>query len=57
LCGAISGEGSSAFLKKSAQKTFGHWARGGFTSMVQIHQSFFCFFFVHKKEVLASPCL
>jgi hypothetical protein len=57
LCGAISGEGSSAFLKKSAQKTFGHGARGGFTSTAQINQRFFCFFFVHKKEELASPCL
>jgi hypothetical protein len=35
------------------------WAKGGFTSVVKRNQSFFCFFFVHKKDdtfaLLFSP--
>jgi len=28
------------------------WPPGGFTAPGEINQSFFCFFFVHKKEDL-----
>jgi len=38
------------FFVKKKQKTFLNWATGGETGTGQNERSFFCFFFVHKKE-------
>jgi len=38
------------FFVKKTQKTFLNWRTGGFTGTGSDEQSFFCFFFVHKKE-------
>jgi hypothetical protein len=45
-------ETSSAFLKKSAQKTFAKLARAHCNACSQVGQKFFLLFF--KREVLAS---
>jgi hypothetical protein len=37
-------EGSSSFLKKRTKKLFLFWAKGGFTSTVQINKSFCALF-------------
>ncbi len=40
------------FFEKKKQKTFGPAGPGTFSAKSPSKQSFFCFFFVHKKEVL-----
>jgi hypothetical protein len=40
------------FFVKKKQKTFRPWGTGGFKGTGPNEQSFFCFFFVHKKEEL-----
>jgi hypothetical protein len=42
------------FFEKKKQKTFANLGHGRFHQHGLDYQSFFCFFFVHKKEVLAS---
>jgi hypothetical protein len=44
---------SASFLEKKKQKTFGPCGRLRQLCQRPQEQSFFCFFFVHKKEVLA----
>jgi hypothetical protein len=43
------------FFVKKQQKTFFNWGTGVVTATGPDEQSFFCFFFVHKKEDLPSP--
>jgi len=42
------------FFEKNKQKTFLIWGAGVFTGKGPDNQSFFCLFFVHKKE--GSSC-
>jgi hypothetical protein len=46
-------KGKRFFFEKKQQKTFAHWPRAR-TPPGASTKSFFCFFFVHKKEVLSS---
>jgi len=44
---------SASFLKKRSKKLLFIWATGVQNYRLVRKQSFFCFFFVHKKEVLS----
>jgi hypothetical protein len=43
------------FFEKKKQKTFLSWGTGGETGTDTKERSFFCFFFVHKKEEPSLP--
>jgi hypothetical protein len=42
------------FFEKKNQKTFAPWVCGSAGATAHRDKSFFCFFFLQKKEVLAS---
>jgi hypothetical protein len=48
------GKEALLFLKKRSKKLFSIWGAGVFTGKDPDDRSFFCFFFVHKKE--GSSC-
>jgi hypothetical protein len=50
-------EGKRFFFEKKKQKTFASCGRWHARCQSPQERSFFCFFFVHKKEVLTSVLL
>jgi hypothetical protein len=53
----VSGEARKGFFfEKKKQKTFLNWVLGVGAATDSEDRSFFCFFFVHKKEDFFLPC-